>query len=209
VGVSDLPTALSNSLQFALIGTALALSLGGALALAITRGGWRWLDTFALLPWAVSAVTIGLGLLLVAPGLAASRWGIPIAHALLATPLVVRIGVAALRSIPERNREAAATLGATPWRSLWRLDLPLSRSAWLGAVAFAFAASLGEFGAALLLRRPETATLPIAIAERLTRPGPGPYAEALLLAVLLALLVASSVLLIDRLAAGHRGDEPF
>jgi len=209
VGVSDLPTALGNSLQFALLGTLLALLIGGALAIAITRGGWCWLDTFALLPWAVSAVTIGLGLLIVAPGLAASRWGIPIAHALLATPLVVRIGVAALRSIPERSREAAATLGANPWRSLWRLDLPLSRSAWLGAVAFAFAASLGEFGAALLLRRPETTTLPIAIAERLTRPGAGPYAEALLLAVILALLVAASVLLIDRLAAGKRGNEPF
>jgi thiamine transport system permease protein len=123
---------------------------------------------------------------------------------------VVRIGVAALRSIPERGREAAATLGASPWRTLTRLDLPLTRSAWLGGVAFAFAASLGEFGAALLLRRPETTTLPIAIAERLTRPGAGPYAEALLLAVILALLVALSVLLIDRLthAAGER-DDPF
>lgn len=210
VGVSDLPSAIANSLQFGVLGTLLAMALGVSLALAIRRGGWRWLDTLALLPWAVSAITIGLGLLLLAPGLASSRWGIPIAHGLLATPLVVRIGVAALASVPEHTREAAATLGATPWRALWRLDLPLSRSAWLGAVAFAFAASLGEFGAALLLRRPETTTLPVAIAERLTRPGAGPYAEALLLSVILALLVATSVLLIERLGGSRRGaSDPF
>lgn len=207
VGVTDLATALGNSLRFGLAGATLALLVGGSLALAIVRGGWRWLDTLSVVPWAVSAVTLGLGVLLVAPNLAASAWGIPIAHALLATPLVVRIGVAGLSAIPTGIREAAATLGATPWRTLWRLEGPLSRGAWAGAAAFAFAASLGEFGAAMLLRRPETVTLPVAIAERLGRPGAANYAEALLLSALLALLVALTVALIDRL--GGRGSEPF
>ena len=207
IGITDLPTALGNSLRFGAAGAALALLVGASLAFAIVRGGWRWLDTLSVVPWAVSAVTLGLGVLLVAPSLAASAWGIPIAHALLATPLVTRIGVAALSTVPSGFREAAATLGASPWRTLWRLEWPLTRSAWAGALAFAFAASLGEFGAALLLRRPETVTLPVAIAERLGRPGAGPYAEALLLAALLALLVALSVALIDRL--GGRGRDPF
>jgi thiamine transport system permease protein len=210
VGISDLPTALGNSLRFGVISTLVALLMGTSLALAIERGRWRWLDTLGLLPWAVSAVTLGLGLLLVAPSLAASAWGVPLAHALLATPLVTRVMVAALAAVPPSLREAAATLGAPAWRQLLRLELPLARAALASAAAFAFAASLGEFGAALLLRRPETTTLPVAIAERLGRPGASAYAEALLLASILAALVAASVLLIDRWGGrSPRGHDPF
>ena len=209
VGLTDAPTAIANSLRFGVLATLAALALGGAIAFAVERGRWRWLDAAGLLPWAVSAVTLGLGLLLVAPALAASAWGVPLAHALLATPLVARVGVAALAGVPGAWREAAATLGAAPWRAAWRLDLPVTRAAWASAAAFAFATSLGEFGAALLLRRPETTTLPVAIAERLGRPGATSYAEALLLATLLALLVGASVLAIDRAGGGRRRTDPF
>jgi len=209
VGLTDGPTALANSLRFGVVATVLALLLGGAIALAVERAGWRWLDAMGLLPWAVSAVTLGLGLLLVAPSLASGAWGVPLAHALLATPLVARVGVAALAGVPVAWREAAATLGASPWRAARRLDLPVTRAAWASAAAFAFAASLGEFGAALLLRRPETTTLPVAIAERLGRPGAASYAEALALSALLALLVGASVALIDRAGGRRRRADPF
>lgn len=209
VGLTDAPTALANSLRFGVAATVMALLLGGAVALAVERGGWRWLDAFGLLPWAVSAVTLGLGLLLVAPALASGAWGVPLAHGLLATPLVARVGVAALAGVPRAWREAAATLGASPLRTLRRLDLPATRAAWASAAAFAFAASLGEFGAALLLRRPETTTLPVAIAERLGRPGAASYAEALALAALLALLVGLSVAAIDRAGGRWRRADPF
>ncbi len=208
VGLTDAPTALANSLRFAGMGTVLALALGGAIAFAVVRGGWRWLDAVGLAPWAVSAVTLGLGLLLVAPALASSVWGVPVAHALLATPLVARVGTTALAAVPTSWREAAATLGASPARALWRLDLPLTRAAWATAAAFAAATSLGEFGAALLLRRPETTTLPVAIAERLGRPGPAAYAEALALAVLLAALIALVVGVVD-VVGRRRGPSPF
>ena len=208
IGLTDAPTALANSLRFAALATLLALLLGGAVALAAVRGGWRWLDAAGLAPWAVSAVTLGLGLLLIAPALASSAWGVPLAHALLATPLVARVAATALQSVPEGWRAAAATLGASPARALWRLDLPLTRAAWATAAAYAAATSLGEFGAALLLRRPETTTLPVAIAERLGRPGAGSYAEALLLALILAALIALVVGGVDALGR-RRGPDPF
>jgi thiamine transport system permease protein len=59
-----------------------------------------------------------------------------------------------------------------------------------------------------LLRRPETTTLPVAIAERLGRPGASSYAEALLLALLLAALVAVVVGGVDALGR-RRGPDPF
>lgn len=208
VGLTDAPTALANSLRFAAVATVLALALGGAIGLAVARAGWRWLDAAGLAPWAVSAVTLGLGLLLVAPALASSAWGVPLAHALLATPLVARVATTALRSVPEGWRAAAATLGASPARALWRLDLPLTRAAWATAAAYAAATSLGEFGAALLLRRPETTTLPVAIAERLGRPGAAAYAEALLLALVLAALVGLVVAGVDAVGR-RRGPDPF
>jgi thiamine transport system permease protein len=207
IGIADAKMALANSLRFAAVATTLALALGGALAIGAERGGWRWLDTLALLPWATSAVTLSLGLLLLAPGLITSAWGIPVAHALLAVPLVARSLSAALAAVPRGVREAAATLGATPARSLLRIDLPSTRAAWASGAAFAFAASLGEFGAALVLRRPENATLSVAIAERLGRPGAANFAEALLLSAALAGLVVVSVLAIDALAGRRRG--PF
>jgi thiamine transport system permease protein len=61
------------------------------------------------------------------------------------------------------------------------------------------AVSLGEFGAALVLTRPELATLPVAIYQRLSRPGSENYAAALVLAMLLMGLTALVMAALDRL----------
>ena len=52
----------------------------------------------------------------------------PLAQALVITPLVIRIVLPVLRSIDERLRQAAATLGAGPGRVWWEVDLPLASS---------------------------------------------------------------------------------
>ncbi|HRN19370.1 MAG TPA: ABC transporter permease subunit, partial [Trueperaceae bacterium] len=75
----------------------------------------------------------------------------------------------------------ATGMGMTSLQVLWRVELPLLRPAFLTAAAFAFAVSMGEFGATLLLVRPEYATLPVAIFDRLGRPGQANYGEALAL----------------------------
>jgi len=81
-------------------------------------------------------------------------------------------------------------LGAGPWRRLWRVEWPLLRPAFFSGTALALAAVVGEFG----LRRPEWATLSVAIYERLGRPGAEPFAEALALAG----LAGGLFLLLDR-----------
>ena len=124
---------------------------------------------------------------------------IPIAHALVALPFVVRACVPLMRSIDRRLREAAAVLGASPGRT-WRLvDLPIvGRAALIGA-SFAFAVSLGEFGATLFIVRPEAPTMPIAIFRLLSQPGTLAFGQAMAMATVLMLVTAIAALAFDRL----------
>src|SRR5215207_2939998 len=150
--------AVRNSVAFASIATVIALVIGGLAAFAVAgprRGAQpaRGLDTLLLLPLGVSAVTIGFGFLIALDrppfDLRASPVLIPIAHALVAAPFVARVLIPVLRSIDQRLREAAAVLGASP-RRVWReIDLPIVARAVLVAAGFAFAISLGEFGATI------------------------------------------------------------
>jgi thiamine transport system permease protein len=168
----------------------------------------RWFDLTLMLPLGTSAVTIGFGFI-VALGwpvdLRASFWLIPIAHALVAIPFVVRSTVPTLRSIPAELRDAAAVLGASPGR-VWReIDLPVvARAAMVGA-GFAFVISLGEFGATSFIARPNTATVPIMIYRLLSRPGPASFAMAMALAVVLGAVTAGVVMWMDRARVGEIG----
>jgi thiamine transport system permease protein len=115
---------------------------------------------------------------------------------------VVRATVPVIRSIDERLREAAAVLGAPPWRAWREVDAPiLARAALVGA-GFAFAVSLGEFGATLFIARPDTLTIPVAIFRLLGQPGAANFATAMALATLLMLLTAVTMLLAERLRGG-------
>ncbi|MGQ9754321.1 MAG: ABC transporter permease, partial [Thermaceae bacterium] len=177
---TPLPLALSNSLRFAFFSLLLALSLGLAYALAARKKGW--LEVLGLLPLLVSPVAVGLGYLLAYPGLRGSVFLLLSAYALLAYPLLARVLLPALRGLPPELLSAARVLGATPLRAFLRAELPLLGAALRSGTALSLAAILGEFGASLVLWRPEWTTLTLAIYERLGRPGALPYEEALALA---------------------------
>jgi thiamine transport system permease protein len=74
----------------------------------------------------------------------------------------------------------------------------------LAGGVFAFAVSLGEFGATSVLRRREFATLPVAIFDALGRPGG--LGRALALSTILMLVTAASVLAISRLRYREIGE---
>ena len=88
--------------------------------------------------------------------------------------------------------------GAPPGAAGPGMGLPLLLPALSSGTALALAALLGEFGASLVLWRPEWTTLALAIYERLGRPGEGPFREAVALALVLALLSAGLFYLLDR-----------
>ncbi|HEX8682745.1 MAG TPA: iron ABC transporter permease [Ardenticatenaceae bacterium] len=202
--------AVRNSVLFALATTAISviLALLSAYLLAPRRGEGRrglWrrvLDPLFLLPLGTSAVTLGFGYIVAldAPplNLRTSALLVPIAHSLIAFPFVLRSLLPTLRSINPALREAAAVLGARPLGQLREVDLPIiARSLLVGAV-FAFAISMGEFGATSLIWRPEWPTLPIVIFRFLGQPGVANYGRALAMSVILMSTTALAFILIER-----------
>jgi len=66
-------------------------------------------------------------------------------------PLLVKSSRAALESVDRSCERAARTLGASEWKLFWRVTLPMAQRSILAAAALAFARSLGEFGATLMI----------------------------------------------------------
>jgi thiamine transport system permease protein len=202
VGVDALD-ALFMSLRTAAVATAVAVVIGGLATLAIVawRRGGRLLDTGMMLPIATSAVTIGFGMLITfdrSPvDWRASWWIVPIGHALVAVPFVVRATLPVLRGIDPRLHEAAATLGASPERAWREITLPHLRRPLVVAAGLAAAISLGEFGATSFLTRSGAETMPIAIERLLGRTGAALQAQGYVLATILALATIAIVLLLD------------
>ena len=128
-----------------------------------------------MLPLGVSAVTLGFGFLITLDrpplDLRDSPLLVPIAQALVALPLVVRTLVPVLAGIDDRQRQAAASLGAGPLRAVLTVDLPVVWKPLLAAAGFAFAVSLGEFGATSFLARDDHPTLPVVIFRLIGQPG--------------------------------------
>lgn len=198
--------AVWNSLQFAAVATVVAVVVGLSASFVIVRGPeiWRrWFEVLLLLPLGVSAVTVGFGFIvgLDEPplNLRNSWWLIPMAQALVSTPFVVRVLVPVLASIESRIHEAAAVLGASPLRTLWEVDLPLIGRAVGLAAGFAFAMSLGEFGATVFIARADTVTVPVAIMRLLGLPGASNYGQAMALSSILMALTFSSMLVVSKI----------
>lgn len=201
--------AIRNSLLFASVTVALAVAFGllAAYTITRTRKGGGVFDAVFLLPLATSAVTLGFGYILAFSrdplDFRAALWLIPVAHTLVALPLVIRSIVPLLRQIKPNMREAAALLGANPTRVFREIDLPIvTRAVIIGAV-FAFIISLGEFGATTLIARPEWTTIPLAIYRLLGQPGLANYGQAMALSAILMLVSAAAIALMERARFGE------
>jgi len=208
--------AARNSLAYAALTVFLSLALGFPAASALAHPGQleKWIDPFLMLPLGASAVTLGLGYILTfnrpffgLPGsLLTSPWLVPLAHTTIALPFVIRNLQTALAVIPEHYREAAAVLGASRWQTWKNIDWPIISRAVVSAGAFAFTVSLGEFGAATLLSRPEYPTLPTAIYRFLSQPGGLNYGQAMAMATILMLVCGLGILLIEKMRLPGTGE---
>jgi thiamine transport system permease protein len=197
--------AVRNSLLYATATVGISVSLGllASYALSNRSRASRIIDPIIMLPLGTSAVTLGLGFIIVfnRPPFDVRSFPLllPIAHSLVALPFVVRTLQPALVGIPNRLREAAAVLGASPWQVWKAVDLPILARAALVSAIFSFTISLGEFGATTFLSRPEMPTIPIAIFRFIGQPGALNYGQALAMSTLLMLVCALSIVLMERI----------
>jgi sulfate transport system permease protein len=157
--------ALWLTILIVLIAVPLNTVFGVICALAIVRRGstrGNWLLNSAIgLPLALSPVVVGLSLILVYGN---TGWfgdwlldagfrvifavpGMVLATIFVSLPFVVREVVPVLREVGTDQEEAAATLGASSWRTFWRITLPSIRWGVAYGVVLTTARSLGEYGA--------------------------------------------------------------
>ncbi|RRR74419.1 MAG: iron ABC transporter permease [Candidatus Viridilinea halotolerans] len=202
--------AMFNSLRIAASTTILALSIGVPSAYLLARRPTQFpalpmlLDALFMLPLGISAVTLGLGYLIALNQLGlgflrASPWLLPLLHSLVALPFVIRSLLPVLRSRSPHQREAALLLGATPVSAWLRVELPQIAPALATGAVFAFTVSLGEFGASLMLARPDQPTMPVMIFRFLGQPGALNYGQALAMSSILMLTCAVAFVLLERM----------
>ena len=198
VGV-NVTSVLAVSMTFA--AACAAITTVCAAAIAFSRNPSRAVSTLTAAPLVVSSVALGLGIIITfdtAPfAWRAETWLIPVIHTVVALPLATRTLDEAVRAVPEQVREASASLGAGPWRTWWRVELPIVRPALIRAAGLCGAISVGEFGATSFLSRSNTTTVPIAIQQLLGHPGTvmpqAAYALAALCVVLFSAVFAATV----------------
>ena len=205
--------AIRNSLTFAGAATLLALPMGVVVAVLTTRRfrGRKLVDAAAMAPFAVSGIIVGLGLL---RGLVFGfeLWGwritvagsvaIVVAHAVAGYPFVVRTVAPGLEGLDRSLIESARSLGASRARVIRDVELPLVWPGVVAGAAFAFAISIGEFTATVVLATGADAyTMPVAI-ERFIGRRLGP---ATAMGVVLLVVTGLSFVVIERLGGESRG----
>ncbi|MBK7327631.1 MAG: iron ABC transporter permease [Dehalococcoidia bacterium] len=201
--------AVRNSVVFAIATVAVALPIGTLAAIGSVRARSTLAEALVQLPLGVSSVTLGLGFLVTMDqpplNLRESPALVVIAHSLIAVPFVTRTVSARLRSLDPRLRDAAAMLGAGPARTFFAVEAPLLKGAIGVAAVLSFATSMGEFGATLLIARPEYPTIPVAIFRYLGQPGALNYGQALAMSTVLMAVTGSTFFLAERLVRVRTG----
>lgn len=202
---------VSLSLRYAVVATLVSVGLGllACIGIQAARRRGTWVDALVTLPLGVSAVTIGLGLLLgsLRGPLDLRGWWllVPLGQALVAMPVVVRVVLPILQSFDPRMRAVAATLGAPPLRAWLATEGAATARATGVAASLAFAISLGEFGATAFLVRLDTPTIPVQVVRLLGRPGEANIGQAAALSVILVLMTLVAVALGERMRPRRGG----
>jgi sulfate/thiosulfate transport system permease protein len=179
-----------HALELTLLMVAVAVPantiFGVICALVLVRGKSRLrgaIDLLVDLPFAVSPVVVGLSLYLLygrqgwlgswfldqGIQIIFSTPGMILATIFVSLPFVAREVAPVLREAGTSQEEAAATLGASPWQTFWRITLPSIRWGVIYGVVLTTARALGEFGAVSIVSGKligQTDTLPLYVEER-------------------------------------------
>lgn len=216
--------AIRLSLLVALVAVGASLPFGVALGWLMARRQFRGktvVETLLNLPLVLPPVVTGY-LLLVTFGARGwiGRWldawfgirivfdwkGAALAAAVISFPLMVRAIRVAFAGVDPRYEGVARTLGAGPFDTLLTVSVPLARHGIIAGCVLAFARSMGEFGATIMIAGSipgETRTIPLYIFNLLESPG---GAQAATRIVVISVLIAAAALVfserLERRAVG-------
>jgi len=168
-----------NSLWMAAVSTAAAVAIALAAGWLVVRRRARWrraIEGLLALPWALPGTVFAIALAITfsthAPlqlrfVLVGTAIILPLAYLVRALPLTGRGILASYRQLDPSLEEAAASLGAGPWRTLARVTLPQLRPGLAAGASLAFVAALGDIVASIVLYTYETRPVSIEILSSL------------------------------------------
>jgi thiamine transport system permease protein len=194
--------AAGNSIRNMVVAAVIAFGLGTLISWLLVRTRQRVLDLVFLVPLGVSSVVLGFGFLVSFHAewipLRSSWLIVPLAQALIALPMVIRLVYPALVSIGKEPIEQASLDGASPFQ-IWRfIESGMIRGVLLTALGYAAIISVGEFGASSFLAYGSEGTIPTLLYRLIARPGEQNYGMAMAVSAILIVFVWSVMLLLAR-----------
>jgi iron(III) transport system permease protein len=170
---------LLNSLWLASVATVAAVGIAVLAGVLSVRRRVRFsgaIQGLLALPWAVPGTVFAIALATAfsvrAPELGrfilvGTLWILPLAYLVRNLPITSRAVLAGFRALDPSLDEAAATLGARPWRTLRRVTLPLLRPAIVAGASLAFVTAFGDFVTSIMLYTYDTRPISLEILSSL------------------------------------------
>jgi putative spermidine/putrescine transport system permease protein len=196
INYDDFRKGFYNGLYVTAWASGIALVVGTAFAYAVDRfqfRGKQLLETILLSPLVIPHFTVGLGFLILASQLVLTRtfFVVVVTHIVLVLPFVLRSVYVSLKNLDTTVERAAASLGASPWQVIVRIDLPLLAPGLFGGWLFAAILSFNEFTASLFVTGQRTQTLPVAMYTYVRE-----YADPSMAAISTMFIVSTAIILI-------------
>ncbi len=170
---------LLNSLAMATGATAAAVALSVAAGIVSVRRRARSgpvVEGLLAFPWAVPGTVLAIALAtafsVASPAtgrllLVGTVWILPLAYLVRNLPITSRAILAGFRQFDGSLEEAAASLGAGPWRTTLRVLLPSLRPAIAAGATLAFVTALGDFVTSIVLYTYDTRPISLEILSSL------------------------------------------
>jgi thiamine transport system permease protein len=194
--------AAKNSLRNMAVAASIAFVLGTLISWLLVRTKHKVLDFVFLAPLGVSSVVLGFGFLVSFDAewfpLRSSWLIVPLAQALIAVPMVIRLVYPALVSIGKEPIEQASLDGASSWQTFRFVESGMIKGVLLTALGYAAVISVGEFGASTFLAYGSEGTIPTLLFRLIARPGEQNYGMAMAVSAILIAFVWAVMLLLSR-----------
>ena len=200
--------AAANSIRNMIVASIIAFVLGTLISWLLVRTKQKLLDLVFLVPLGVSSVVLGFGFLISFGAdcfpLRSSWLIVPLAQALIALPMVIRLVYPALVSIGREPIEQASLDGASAFQ-IWRfVESGMIKGVLLTSLGYAAIISVGEFGASTFLAYGSEGTIPTLLFRLIARPGEQNYGMAMAVSAILIAFVWLVMLLLSRYSKASR-----